>query len=160
MERGRGALDKGERRGRRGVLTAALGLFVGAPLADLAGLPVAAGRPSSRSGVEAVELPERGGAAAGRHEPLLGELETAVREHPYRERLREQQIVALYRAGRQKDALDAYRRSARCSSTSSASSRARRLRELEQAVLRQDPALAAPAAGGRRGAAAGARRRR
>src|SRR5262249_3155376 len=46
--------------------------------------------------------------ALGRHEQVLGELNRLVREHPLRERLRAQQMLALYRADRQAEALDAY----------------------------------------------------
>src|SRR3954468_19570810 len=47
--------------------------------------------------------------ACGRHDEVAGELEALVREHPLRERLRGQQMLALYRCGRQADALEAYR---------------------------------------------------
>jgi DNA-binding SARP family transcriptional activator/ABC-type oligopeptide transport system substrate-binding subunit len=80
--------------------------------------------------------------ALGRHELLVAELDTLTRQYPLREKLRGQQMLALYRAGRQEEALAAYR-----------DTRARlvdevglepgvQLRELEGAILRQDPALA------------------
>ncbi len=148
VERGRGALDKGDDPAAAESLTAALGLWSGAPLADLAGLPVASRAAElAESRVEALELRNEAELRAGRHERLLAELETAVREHPYRERLREQQILALYRAGRQKDALDAFRSFRTLLVDELGVEPGAALRELEQAVLRQDPALDPAVAG-------------
>ena len=62
-------------------------------------------------------------------------------EHPLRERLRGQLMLALYRSGRQAEALDAYRGARRVLATSSGSSRARSCKRLEQAILEHDPAL-------------------
>lgn len=88
--------------------------------------------------------------ALGRHAGLVGELEALVSEHPYREAFRRQLMLALYRSGRQADALAAYR-SARASLVEELGVEpGRDLRELEAAMLRQDPALAAPATGVRR----------
>ena len=72
------------------------------------------------------------------------ELEQLVAEHPYRERLREQQILALYRAGRQKEALDAYRAARAALVEELGVEPGPALQELERAILRQDPSLAAP----------------
>ena len=54
-------------------------------------------------------------------------------------------MLALYRSGRQAEALEAYREARRVAATSSGSSRGPELQALERAVLQQDPALAAPA---------------
>jgi hypothetical protein len=72
------------------------------------------------------------------------ELERLIAEHPFRERLREHHIVALYRSGRQSDALEAYRAARRTLSEELGVEPAPELRELERAILRHDPALAAP----------------
>ena len=72
-----------------------------------------------------VELLDDAELALGRHDGLVPELERLIAEEPYRERFRRQQVLALYRAGRQADALEAYQAARERCSTSSASSRAR-----------------------------------
>ena len=78
-----------------------------------------------------------------------------MRAHPLRERLRGQLIVALYRSGRQGDALGAYQRARAVLADELGIDPGRELRRLESAVLSQDPALGEPApdAGGRTGPA-------
>jgi DNA-binding SARP family transcriptional activator len=83
--------------------------------------------------------------AAGQHEHVLGELQVLVREHPLRERLRAQQMLALYRADRQADALDAYRDARRVLLDELGIEPSESLQRLQQAILRHDPALEAPA---------------
>jgi YVTN family beta-propeller protein len=80
----------------------------------------------------------------GRHAALVAELDELVREHPYRERLRAQQMLALYRSGRQADALAAYRAAREASVEGLGLEPGPELRALERAMLDQDPALAAP----------------
>jgi predicted ATPase/DNA-binding SARP family transcriptional activator len=126
-------------------LREALALWRGEPLADLAGEPVAAeagGLEEVRLG--ALELRNDAELASGRHEELVPQLAALVAEHPYRERLREQQILALYRCGRQKDALDAYRAARETFVEELGVEPGPALQELERAVLRQDAALDAP----------------
>ncbi len=91
-------------------------------------------------------LEERIGAdlVAGQDAVLVEELETLISEHPYRERLRGQLIVALYRAGRQADALEAYARARRVFVDELGIEPGPELRELEARVLRQDPDLDPP----------------
>jgi predicted ATPase/DNA-binding SARP family transcriptional activator len=82
---------------------------------------------------------------AGRHGALAEELEALVLEHPYRERLHGQLMVALYRAGRQADALEAYARARRTLVDELGIEPGSELRQLEARVLRQDPDLDPPA---------------
>jgi DNA-binding SARP family transcriptional activator len=79
--------------------------------------------------------------AEGRHAEVAGELEGLVREHPLRERLRGQLMLALYRAGRQANALEAYQDARRALSDELGLEPSRELRELQQAILRHDPVL-------------------
>jgi DNA-binding SARP family transcriptional activator len=79
--------------------------------------------------------------AAGRHTELVGELEALVAETPLRERLRCQLMLALYRSGRQAEALEAYNGARRTLVDELGIEPSRELRDLHQAVLNQDPAL-------------------
>jgi Bacterial transcriptional activator domain len=79
--------------------------------------------------------------ALGRHADLVAELDALVAEHPLRERLRAQLILALYRCGRQADALAAYQAAWRTLVEELGLEPSPPLRELEQAILRQDPSL-------------------
>jgi len=82
---------------------------------------------------------------AGRHAALVGELEQLAEEQPLRERLRAQLMLALYRSGRQAEALEVYRRTRERLADELGLEPGEELRELEQAILRQDPALRRPA---------------
>ena len=82
----------------------------------------------------------------GHNGELVSELSTLVAHHPLRERLRGQLILALYRSGRQADALEAYRETRRMLNDELGLEPGPALRELEQAILRQDPGLVRPAA--------------
>ena len=91
-------------------------------------------------------LAEQGRAALarGRHAAVISELARLTTEHPFRERLRGQQMLALYRAGRQADALAAYRDARERLVEELGVEPGPALRRLEQAVLEHDPALGAP----------------
>lgn len=80
----------------------------------------------------------------GRHEQLIGELERLVAEHPYSERLRQQLMLALYRAGRQADALAAYRDGRKTLMGELGLEPSPALQRLERAILGHDPALQPP----------------
>jgi DNA-binding SARP family transcriptional activator/pimeloyl-ACP methyl ester carboxylesterase len=79
--------------------------------------------------------------ALGRHSELVGELEALVRRHPLRERLREQLMLALYRSGRQAEALATYRELRTELSAELGLEPSARIRRLEGEILRQDVAL-------------------
>jgi YVTN family beta-propeller protein len=83
----------------------------------------------------------------GRQGALVGELERLVREHPLRERLRAQLMLALYRSGRQAEALAAYRDARRALRDELGLEPSAELRELERRILAQDEALALQAGG-------------
>jgi YVTN family beta-propeller protein len=82
--------------------------------------------------------------ALSRHDAIVAEVETLVSEHPYREQLRAQLMVALYRSGRQAAALEAYRVARRTLSGELGIEPGPRLQELERSILRQDASLGAP----------------
>src|SRR5205823_3890715 len=81
----------------------------------------------------------------GRHGYVLGELQVLVGEHPLRERLRAQQMLAFYRADRQADALDAYQQARHDLIDELGIEPSESLQRLQQAILRHDPALEMPA---------------
>jgi hypothetical protein len=83
---------------------------------------------------------------AGQNGNLVGELETLIAEQPLREHLRWLLILSLYRAGRQAEALEVYRETRRVLTEELGLEPSPALRELEQAILRQDPSLDATAA--------------
>ena len=82
--------------------------------------------------------------ALGRHEQALGELNLLVREHPLRERLRAQQMLALYRADRQAEALEAYVEARQTLVNDLGIEPSEALQRLQQAILRHDPSLETP----------------
>src|SRR5262245_12825965 len=82
--------------------------------------------------------------ALGRHEQVLGELNVLVREHPLRERLRAQQMLALYRGDRQTDALDAYAEARHALVDDLGIEPSPALQRLQQAILRHDASLETP----------------
>lgn len=82
--------------------------------------------------------------AQGGHADLVGELERLVRAQPLRERLRAQLMVALYRSGRHAEALDVYQEARRTMVDELGIEPSRSLRELQQAILRQDASLELP----------------
>jgi DNA-binding SARP family transcriptional activator len=111
VDSGRQALADGEPELASSLLHEALGLWRGSPLSDLAHEPFAAAevRRLEERRLAATELAVDGDLAAGRHGEVVAEIEALVAEHPLRERLHAQRMLALYRCGRQAEALEAFR---------------------------------------------------
>jgi DNA-binding SARP family transcriptional activator len=127
-------------------LTSALSLWRGAPLSDLAHEPFAQPEIGRLEDLHLAALEQliEAKLALGRHAEVVGRLEALIAEHPYREHLRAQQMLALYRCDRQADALRAYHDARRSLVDELGIEPSRRLRDLEQAILAQDAALASP----------------
>ena len=89
----------------------------------------------------------------GHHAELVAELEDLTARYPLQERLHGRLMLALYRSGRQADALAAYQRLRQTLDDELGLEPSAELRALEQAILRQDAKLSAPAAGSSDGAA-------
>jgi predicted ATPase/DNA-binding SARP family transcriptional activator len=126
-----------------GKLREALGLWRGPPLADLsyASFAQPAIRWLEELRLAAVEKRIQAELALGRQAELVGELEALVEEHPLREHLHAQLMLALYRCGRQADALAAYRKARRVLVDQLAVEPSAPLRQLERAILRQEGSL-------------------
>jgi YVTN family beta-propeller protein len=143
---GRALLAAGEPERAAEALWSALALWRGPPLSDFASEPFAQSEIARLEELRLAALEERIEAdlALGRHVELVSELEALVREHPLRERLRAQLMLALYRSGRQTEALDAYQQARRMLAEELGLEPGRRLQQLEGAILRQDAQLDPP----------------
>ena len=128
-------------------LREALALWRGPPLADLVFEPFAAEEIGRLEELRTAVLEDAIDAelSLGRADGLIAELESLIAEHPFRERFRAQLMLALYRSGRQADALAAYREARELLLGELGIEPSRALRELEQAILRQDASLGGPA---------------
>ena len=149
-EDGRRALAAG-RPGRAAArLHAALEEWRGPALADVAFEPFAPPEVARLEELRAAAVEDRVEAdlALGRGVELVAELEVLVAREPLRERLHGQLMLALYRAGRQGEALDAYRDAVRTLDAELGLRPGPELERLQQAILAQDPTLlrGAPAA--------------
>jgi len=124
-------------------LREALSLWRGEPLADFTYAPFAQAAIGRLEELRVAALEKRIEADLnlGRHAELAGELGELVREHPLRERLRGQLMLALYRSGRQAEALEAYQAARRTLVDELGIDPSPQLHELERSILRQDPAL-------------------
>src|SRR5215475_1574845 len=125
------------------VLGEALALWRGAPLADFRFESFAQAEIARLEKLRAEVTEDRIEAdlALGRHAHLVGELEALVAADPLRERLHQQLMVALYRCGRQADALAAYQKARRTLAEELGIEPCQPLRQLERAILEQDPSL-------------------
>lgn len=146
VARGRTALERGYPVMARQRLREALGLWRGRALADFSYHQFAQAEIARLEEARMAALEDRIEAelALCEHSTLVPELETHVRAHPARERLWGQLMVALYRSGRQADALERYRRARRILIDEFAIEPGRDLKDIEHAILTQDPGLDPP----------------
>jgi predicted ATPase/DNA-binding SARP family transcriptional activator len=142
---GREALGSGNATAAARLLADALALWRG-PALDGVESELVRTEASRLDEVRLAALEDRLAAelALGHHAGAVPELELLATAHPYRERLRGQLILALYRSGRQAEALEAYRETRRVLDELGVEP-SPELQALERAVLQQDPAVAAPA---------------
>ena len=128
------------------VLEAGLRLWRGPPFGELGYHPALAGEAARLEEARMTALEDRIDAdlARGRHAAVLPELDALVADHPLRERLRGQQMLALYRSGRQADALAVHRETRERLVAELGIEPGPGLRSLHQAILEHDPALGAP----------------
>ena len=143
VDEGRSLLARGLAADASKRLREALSLWRGPALADFAyeSFAQAAIARLEEIKLAAVELRIDADLALGRHDELSGELEALIAEHPLRERLRGCLMIALYRSGRQAEALDAYQAARRTLVDELGIDPGPALQELERAILRQDPSL-------------------
>jgi DNA-binding SARP family transcriptional activator/pimeloyl-ACP methyl ester carboxylesterase len=137
------ALTAGDAAGAVQRLDQALVLWRGPALAGFETVPSAGAEAGRLEEQRLAALESRAEAllACGRHRDLIAELETLTAAHPLRERFWYQRMLALYRAGRQADALRAYLELRDLLVAELAIEPGRELRELHARILRQDPAL-------------------
>jgi WD40 repeat protein/DNA-binding SARP family transcriptional activator len=143
MEDGRRALSAGHAEEAASVLRDALSLWRGPPLADLAFEPFAQVEIArlEEQHLAAVEARIEADLAAGRHAQLIAELGHLVAEHPTSERLAGHLMLALYRCGRQAEALDAYRDARHRLASEIGVEPGPELHALQEAILHHDPSL-------------------
>ena len=148
VAKGRAAFSDGAADEASRLLREALGLWRGSPLADFAFESFAHEETARLEELRRTALEERIDAdlALGRHADLVGELEGFVVREPARERPCGQLMLALYRSGRQAEALQVYQATRRELVDALGLEPGRALQELEQAILRQDPSLDLPLA--------------
>jgi YVTN family beta-propeller protein len=146
LAHGRELLANGDNAAAAATLRRGLSLWRGSALADFAYADFAQGEINRLEELRSSAVEERNEAdlALGRHAELVPELESLVREHPLRERLRAQLMLALYRSGRQADALAAFRAARQTLVDELGLEPGRSLQELERQILAHDPRLDAP----------------
>jgi SARP family transcriptional regulator, regulator of embCAB operon len=148
--RGRRLLGAGVVEAAAATLREALGLWRGEAFEEFPQVDACAAEATRLAELRLGAVEERVEAdlALGRHRELLAELEGLTRDHPLRERLWGQLLVALYRCGRQADALLAYQRARAPLVEELGIEPGVELRRLHTAVLAQDPGLEAARRGG------------
>jgi DNA-binding SARP family transcriptional activator/DNA-binding beta-propeller fold protein YncE len=148
LEIGRRALATNDPELAAATLRAALELWRGPPLVDFADERFAQADIDRLEELRLAALTERIEAdlALGRHAELIGELDVLARRYPFQERLCAQRMLALYRSGRQAEALEAYRATRHSLNEEMGIDPGGALQALERAILTQDPALDLPPA--------------
>jgi WD40 repeat protein/DNA-binding SARP family transcriptional activator len=148
VEAGRAALEAGRPERASVILNEALGLWRGSPLAELTFESFAQADIArlEEQRLAAIEVRVTADLAAGRHAELVPELGQLAEDNPTRERLAGQLMLALYRCGRQADALEAYREARARLVEDIGVEPGPELRSLHEAILRQDASLEPPAA--------------
>ena len=148
LQSGRAALTRGDLAAAAEQLSQGLRLFRGSPLADFTYEEWARSEIERIAELRLACLEERIEAdlALGRHAELVGELEALTSAHPLRERLRGQLMLALYRAGRQAEALDAYQATRTLLVEELGLEPGAPVQELHRRILLQDPELDLPRA--------------
>jgi DNA-binding SARP family transcriptional activator len=143
VDKGRAALAAGQPRDARRILQEALALWRGPPFADLTFEESLQGEIARLEELRLTALEGRIDAdlALGHHADVIGELERLSSAHPTRERIRGQLMLALYRSGRQAEALEVYRDTRRALVDDLGIEPSRELQELERSVLAHDAAL-------------------
>lgn len=146
LARGRRQLEAGAPDAAAETLRSALKLWEGPPLAELSGYEFASREAARLAEVRLAGLSDRIEAdlALGRHAALIAELEAFVAEQPLQERLRGQLMLALYRTGRQAQALQVYQDTRRLLNAELGLEPAASLQQLQRSILVHDPALEAP----------------
>jgi predicted ATPase/DNA-binding SARP family transcriptional activator len=140
---GQAALDEGAPERAASMLGEALSMWRGDPFDDVRYEAFAQPEVNrlEELRVAALEARTEADLACGRHDLLVAELEGLVRTHPWRERFRAQLMLALYRCGRQADALDAYQDARKALGDELGLEPSAELQELERKILQQDPSL-------------------
>ena len=143
LEDGRRLLGEGSAREAADVLRGALALWRGRPLADFQYELFARNEIGRLDELRLAALEQRLEAdlALGRHAEVVGELQGLVRDHPHHESFRRLLMLALYRSGRQADALGAYQEARAALVDELGLDPSRSLQRLEKAILVQDPEL-------------------
>ncbi|MEX2557564.1 MAG: BTAD domain-containing putative transcriptional regulator, partial [Actinomycetota bacterium] len=143
-ERGRAALRDGDAETAAKVLREALALWRGPALANLGDAPFARSEAArlEEGGLGTLEHRIDSDLALGRHLGLVGELEALCAQHPLRERFWAQRMIALYRSGRQADALAVFQELRRTLSDDLGLDPSPELSALESQILGQAPELA------------------
>jgi predicted ATPase/DNA-binding SARP family transcriptional activator len=140
------AIDRAHPESAMSLLATALALWRGTPLADFSSLPWAEVERTRLAELRLSCLEEyiEAKLALGHHTEVIGELERLIAEEPLRERPRSQLMRALYRSGRQADALEVYQATRKLLVEELGIDPSPDLQALELAILRQDPSLTVP----------------